>query len=209
MNLKIKHARFLWIVGVVLALSLAPGCNDNGPSGKVFTPTLTATFASDGALADNGVGLEFDSYSSADNELTLKVVVQNVGSFYGAAVAVEFNPFILEYLHADLPAASFLAEGGATVLFDKNLYGTALVDIVASRQDAALPGVTMVAGQKEVLATITFKVLKATQVQSPIVFAADVAADLLWVRSCASVGACDLVTADITFVGGTVTVVAN
>ncbi len=208
MNLKVKHARFLWVVGVVLALSLAPGCNDNGPSGGVLTPTLTASFASDGTLADNGVGLEFDSYSAADNELTLKVVVQNVESLYGAAVAVEFNPYVLEFLHADLPDPSFLAADGATVLFESNLYGT-FVDIAATRQDATLPGVTMTAGQQEVLATITFKVLAATQTPSPVFFSEDsVAAGLLQVTSCPSVGDCENLT-DVTFVGGTVTVVAN
>lgn len=198
----VKSSMVPAVVALLVALPITIGCNNNGPTGQVITPGLTATFTPDAAPADGTVSLQSGAASDSADTFNVNIVVQGVDNASAVTFTIFYNPFEVQYVGADF-TQSFLAEGVAADEFEgaAQRIDNAHVDVYASRVNStanpALGGVPMTSGQQGVAGVLTFRSILATSSPS------DLAVQDLVVKVCTTDGVCT--NAEVTSEGGKVT----
>lgn len=188
------------VVALLCALPLTVGCNDNGPSGNVITPGLTATFSADADPTDGSVTLQEGPASGSADTFNINIVAQDIDNVAAVTFTVFFNPYEVAYVGADF-TDSFLAEGLADpaneFTGEAKKVDNAHVDVYASRVGQALGGVTMASGEQGVVGVLTFQSILATASPSAL------SVEDIVVKACTADDVCTDV--EVTSAGGTVT----
>lgn len=187
-------------VALLLALSLAPGCNDNGPSGDAITTEIVATYVPDAEPTEGSVTLQEGAEAASPDTVNVQIVVMGVDDVSAVTFLVTFNPYLLDFVGADF-SSCFLAEGLAdpgTEMEADALDGGDYVDVVASRIGDDLGGVSMEPTEQGILGVLTFQAILATTVLP------ELAIEDITVKVCTEGGTCEY--RDVTVAGGTVSV---
>jgi hypothetical protein len=100
------------------------------------------------------------SGTTTGDTFQVRIMVDSIDDFYGAAFGVTFDPAFVDFLSAS-GAGSFIAGSGVATNFNAVETTAGVLDVIASRQDHSLPGVD--AGATPLLlVTLNFRALAAT-----------------------------------------------
>ena len=189
------------VVALLLALSLASGCNDNGTSGGAISTAIVATYTPDAEPTEGSVTLQEGDETASSDTFNVEIVVMGVDDVSAVTFQVTFNPYLLAFVGSDF-SGCFLVEGladpGSEFEAGALDMGGGEVDVFATRIGEDLGGVPMEPTDQGVLGVLTFQAIREASVLP------ELAIEDIVVKVCVEGGICE--NRDVTVAGGTVSV---